>query len=435
MEETNSKDDKGEFEVFLACEARNDHEYPIDASYFREPLYMLMVHDFDHEGLIPFNFENLERCFLGLARNFNGYLCFRSEEEAYAEIERLSEKANSRQLSVVEIDFGQATDEQSQYYGDLKPDTYANFAIATGNRHAVGFKAERSFYLNEAFNYYQSKHLFESYIERLFSGSTADLCIADEVIQAFDLLVVIRDGTIGPNWEFEAIEVHDSSGNLDNFYYLATTEDTTIDTNSVENYPVDFGTICAEYLERGCIFDLTIALGSKSYKLTKEICERVVEESLLLDQEDTVIISGYSPIHDTSDIGLNDEELESIRSIYDDCDWLKGIEFYSGTVGEQSFDFVELELYDVAESNIDELVRDFRRAVSNLVRSEIKVVGFGIPPLTVSRNTPSENDTCTEVLFAVRHRYDRDIGLVIDPLGLRAGYELSSDLRSNSPFN
>ena len=102
---------------------------------------------------------------------------------------------------------------------------------------------------------------------------------------------------------------------------------------------------------------------------------------------------------------------------------------------ERNTNFVELELYDVAEPNIDELVRDFRRAVSNLVRSEIKVVGFGIPPVTISRNTPSENDTCTEPVFAARHRFDHDVSLVIDPLGLRAGYELSADLRSNSPFN
>lgn len=426
MDEITSHDELDEFSEFLACEANHDEDYPFTSAIFREPLFMYMVYDAVEEELVPFNFQKLERTFLGLSRDFNGYLCFRSKDEAYAEIIRLSEKANMLQLHVVEVDFGQITEEQTQY-NQNNPTLFADFAIAIGNRRAVGFKSERTEYLSDAFNYFQEKELFEQYVARLFSGAKPELCIADEMVQTFSLLVVVKEGTANEHWEFDPVEVLDDEGDLVDFNVIVSTGESDCLLGK-EAYPVDFGVICSEYLERACEFDLILMMGDKSFKLSKEICERVVSESQLIENDDNKFISGYLPICDYSAPNLSDDEVELMTNVLDDCGWIRNYKLYSGTVEDERVDVMEVELFDVTEPNLDELIADLREAICRIASDEILVIGRGIPAVSIKKNIPRRTVLNGDgASLPIR-------GIELDALGL-AGAKLTNDLHGNRYFN
>ena len=426
MDEITSHDELDEFSEFLACEANHDEDYPFTSAVFREPLFMYMVYDAVEEELVPFNFHKLERSFLGLSRDFHGYLCFRSKDEAYAEIVRLSEKANMLQLHVVEVDFGQITDEQTQVHQN-NPTLFADFAIGVGNRRAVGFKSERTEYLSDAFNYFQEKELFEQYVTRLFSGAKPELCIADEMVQTFSLLVLVKEGTANEDWEFGPVEVLDGQGALIDFNVIVSTGESECLLGK-EAYPVDFGVVCKEYLERDCEFDLILMMGEKSFKITREICERVVFESDLIENDDIKFISGYLPICDYSAPNLSEDEVELMKNVLDDCGWIRDYRLYSGTIEDERIDVMEIELYDVTEPNLDELISDLRRAVSGIAKNPIQVIGRGIPPVNIEKNIPQKIPMMGDgARSPIR-------GIELDALGL-AGAKLTNDLHSNRHFN
>lgn len=437
MDEPISQDEPDEFDEFLVCEANLDTDTFLTESMFREPLFLFMVYDHQENEFIPYRFENLERSFIGLSKDFNGFLCFRNEEEAFKNIDRMVEKANYRQLAVIEIDLRQALSEQSEYIENSPDLDFVNFAISTGNKRAVGFSAERGQELLEIFDYLQSKHLFKKYLERLFSDASRDFCIADETVQAHELLVMIQGTSHLPDWEFARVGLRfgdDDNSIVSHFAYCLGSD---FDRGSADVYPVDFSSICAKYLETETDIDLVISLDDKTYLITREICERVVNESLLLDEQDALIVNGFVPIYDYDDARMSDEERDSIIMMLDECSWIStNFELFSGTIGERNTNILKVEMCDVTEPNIEKLTRELRNEISAQVKSEIVVIGVGLAPLESYRNIPINEGICTESCFAQRHRFDRDERLVIDPLGLRSTtFKLSENMFTNRAFN